>query len=377
MAGERLRVVVVDRPSWYEPALEAQELRRAGAEVVTGWATQADRPPEADRGYPLKSCSRQELSRITSAYVPPHVTTAARVVQMARGAAGILVVRASITGEVMDALPGLRAIGRYGIGVDNVDVEAATRRGIAVLNTPGFCAREVADHTMMLLLACARKLRMLDGLMRQGVWARDQASPMCALYRQTLGLVGFGQIAREVARRASAFGLTVLAYDAYVSPEEMTRRQVRPAASLEALLAAADFVSIHAPLTAETRHLLGEEQLRAMKRTAFLINTARGPLVNEEALVRALREGWIAGAGLDVFEREPLGIEHALLGLDNVLLTPHVGGLSDEGQEACRLRLAAAMADVLNGGWPAGSELCNPAVKAGAVDRSAPRRQPE
>jgi D-3-phosphoglycerate dehydrogenase len=370
MVGERLRVVVVDRPSWYEPALEAQELGRANAEVITGWATQEDRPPEADQGYPFGELGRLELSRLTSAYVPPHVTTAPRVVQMARGAAGIMVVRAAITGEVMDALAGLRVIGRYGIGVDNVDVDAATRRGIAVLNTPGFCAREVADHTMMLLLACARKLRMLDGMMHRGAWGRDQASPMPALYRQTLGLVGFGQIAREVALRALAFGLTVVAHDAYVAPEEMTRRGVRPAASLEALLAAADFVSIHAPLTAETRHLMGEAQLRAMKPTAFLINTARGPLIDERALVFALREGWIAGAGLDVFEREPPPAEHPLLALDNVLLTPHVAGLSDEGQETCRRRLAAAMADVLSGGWPAGSELCNPAVKASVAARS-------
>ena len=362
MVSPSLRIVIVDRPSWYEPVIEARELARVGAEVVVGWAQRPDRPADADRGFPAGDLSRAELSAISSAYVPPSCTTEERVIEMAQGAAGILAVRANICARVMDALPNLRAIGRYGVGVDNVDVEAATQRGIAVINTPGFCAREVADHTMMLVLACARKGRMQDAMMRRGEWGRDQASPMAALYTQTLGLIGFGQIAREVTRRATAFGLTVIAYDAYVAPDEMQSFGVR-AVGIDELLAASDFVSIHAPLTPYTRHLIGEAQLRAMKRTAFLINTARGGLVDEPALIKGLQEGWLAGAGLDVFEREPLEKSHPLLHLDNVVLTPHIGGLSDEGQEACRMRLARAIGDVLVGKWPVGPELHNPAFK--------------
>jgi len=368
MTDARRIVVVVDRPSWYDPELESQELRRAEVEVVTGWAACPDRPAEADAGFPLGDLSRQALSRISSAFVPPHVTTAERVVAMAKDAVGLFAVRAAITGAVMDALPALRAIGRYGIGVDNVDVEAATQRGIAVLNTPGFCAREVADHTLMLLLAWSRKCRAQDALMRQGVWGRDQASPMTALYTQTLGLVGFGQIAREVARRAQAFGLTVIAHDAYVPRETIEAHGARAVGMVE-LLAASDYLSIHAPLTPATRHLMGEAQFRAMKRTAFLINTSRGGLVDESALIAALQQGLLAGAGLDVFEREPILASNPLTRLENVLLTPHIAGLSDEGQAACRTRLARAMCEVLSGAWPVGSELYNPAFREAAARR--------
>jgi D-3-phosphoglycerate dehydrogenase len=370
MVRRQRKVVVVDRPSWYDPILESQELSRAHAEVLTGWAHCEDRPAGADAGYPMGDLSRQTLSRLTSAYVPPSVTTAERVVQMAQGVVGIFVVRADITARVMDAVPTLRAIGRYGIGVDNVDVAAATQRGIAVLNTPGFCAKEVADHTMMLILAWSRKCRTLDAMMRRGEWGRDQASPMPALYTQTLGLIGFGQIAREVARRATAFGLTVIAYDAYVPQETMQAHGVR-GVGIEELLGVSDFVSIHVPLTPETRHLLGEAQFHAMKRTAFLINTARGGLVDEQALIRALQDGGLAGAGLDVFEREPVETSNPLTRLDNVLLSPHIGGLSNEGQEACRTRLARAMCDVLLGKWPVGPELYNPAFRDVAKGRSA------
>jgi D-3-phosphoglycerate dehydrogenase len=363
-------VVVVDRPSWYEPVIERQELARAGAEVVVGWAHQADRPPEADRGFPLRGLSREALSVITADLVPPSVTTEARVIKMAEGCAGILAVRANISAGVMDALPDLRVVGRYGIGVDNIDVEAATARGIAVVNAPGFCAPEVADHTLMCLLACARKLRALDAWMRQGVWARDKASPMPAVSSLVLGLIGFGQIGREVARRAAAFRMSVIVCDPYVQAEEARKAGVKPV-ELDELLAQADVVSVHAPLASGTLHLLSRERLRRMKPSAYVINTSRGPLIDEAALAEALEQGWIAGAALDVFETEPLPASSPLRGLDNVLLTPHVAGLSDESQERARRTVARAVADVLLGRWPEGRELYNAEIKAMTTGRSA------
>jgi D-3-phosphoglycerate dehydrogenase len=362
MAAQRLRVIIVDRPSWYEPVIERRELARAGADVSVGWATVPQRPPEAERGFPAGDLTREHLSAITSAYVPPSVTTEERVVEMARDAAGILAAWANMSARVMDALPRLRVIGRYGIGVDNIDVEAASERGIAVVNAPGFCAREVAEHTMMFILACARKLGFLDKCMRRGDWARDKASPMRGLYTQTLGLIGFGRIGREVARRAAACGMKIMAHDPYLPKNEAEQYGVTMV-SLHELLRESDFVSLHAPLTRETRHLLGETELREMKPTAYLINTGRGPLVDEPALLKALKEGWIAGAALDVFETEPLPASSPLLQYDNVLLTPHTGGLSNETQELLRRTIAKAMADILLGKWPEGPELHNPRIK--------------
>jgi D-3-phosphoglycerate dehydrogenase len=182
------------------------------------------------------------------------------------------------------------------------------------------------------------------------------------VFNQTLGLVGFGQIGREVARRAAACGMTILACDPYLTAAGAAGLNVR-LVSLQDLLQAGDFVSVHAPLTAETRHLLGRTEFRQMKRTAYVINTSRGPLVDEAALIEALDAGWIAGAALDVFETEPLPPSSPLLQREDVLLTPHTGGLSDEGQELLRHTVARAMADVLVGTWPAGGELNNPAIK--------------
>ena len=214
-------VAIVDRHAWYDPAIEAAELARAGAQTVVSWAQIPDRPPEADQRIAADDLPPQALSRITSAFVGPSITTEDRVIEMAKSASGILVVRANISARVMDELPLLKVIGRYGVGVDNIDTDAAEERGIAVVYAPGFCAREVADHTLMMLLACSRRLEPLHRALIDNVWARDAATPMQAVYSQTLGLIGFGQIAREVARRAKAFGMTILAHDPFVAEDEM------------------------------------------------------------------------------------------------------------------------------------------------------------
>ena len=357
-------VAIVDRHAWYVPAIEAQELARVGARVEVSWARIADRPPDADAGWVDDAAAREHASRISAAFVPPSITTEDRVIAMAKEADGILVVRANMSARVLDALPRLKVIGRYGIGVDNVDTAAADARGIAVVNAPGFCAREVADHTMTLLLACSRKLVPLHGAIMRGDWGRNIASPMQGLFTRVLGLVGFGQIARGVAKRATAFGITVLAHDPLVADAEVRRHGAVPVA-LNELYARSDFVSLHVPLLPSTQHLIGAEALAAMKPTAYLINTSRGPLVDEVALAQALAQRRIAGAALDVFEVEPLPAPSPLREAGNVIMTPHVGGLSDEGQVVLRRMVAGAMADVLAGGWPAGSELNVPRDEAG------------
>lgn len=365
-------VVIVDRHAWYEPAIERQALARCGARVLVGWAGIAGRPREADAGV-ADAAEAAAMSPITSGFVPPGVTTEQRVIEMAKDADGILVVRADITARVMDALPRLKVIGRYGIGLDNVDVAAAEARGIAVVYAPGFCAREVADHTMAMLLACSRKLEPLHRGMMQGTWGRDGASPIRGLYTQTLSLLGMGQIGRAVAARAQAFGLRVIAHDPALRDEDARALGIE-SVSKERLVADADFLSLHLPLLASTKHAIGARELARMKPTAFLINTSRGPLVDETALAHALAAGRIAGAALDVFEREPLPADSPLRGLTNALMTPHTAGLSDEGQMLVREIVASTMAEVLAGRWPDGPELFgprDPAAQARARARAA------
>jgi D-3-phosphoglycerate dehydrogenase len=357
-------VAVVDRHAWYDPAIEAQALARVGARVEVSWAVAADRPPQTMNDAPPDEASRRALSRITAAFVPPSITTEDRVIEMAREASGILVVRANMSARVMDALPKLRVIGRYGIGVDNIDCDAADERGIAVVYAPGYCLREVADHALMMLLACSRKLVPMHNMMMQGAWGRDTAAPIRGLFTQTLGIIGLGQIGREVAKRGQALGMMLLASDPAVDAATAARHGAT-LVSQEELLSRADFVTLHTPLDASTRHLIGTRELAAMKPTAFLINTSRGPVIDEAALAVALKQRRIAGAALDVFHTEPLPAASPLSKLDNVLLTPHIAGLSDEGQALCREMIANAMAEVLAGGWPAGRELYCPRDEAG------------
>ena len=355
-------VAIVDRHAWYVPDIERNVLARSGASVEVSWSRIAQRPPQADAGA-ANADEARALSPITSGFVPPSITTEDRVIEMARDADGILCVRADITAKVMDALPRLKVVGRYGIGLDNIDTEAAAERGIAVVYAPGFCAREVADHTMAMLLACSRKLEPLHRALLQGTWGRDAASPMSALYAQTVGLIGFGQIGRAVATRARAFGLRVLAFDPAVDAKTAAALGVE-LVPMETLIGESDYVSLHMPLTSATRHLIDEQRIARMKPTAFLINTSRGPLVDEPALATALAKRQIAGAALDVFEREPLPESSPLVRLDNVLLSPHIGGLSDEAQVQLREIVSTAMAEALSGRWPSGPELFSPRTPA-------------
>jgi len=254
-----------------------------------------------------------------------------------------------ITAEVMSRMPKCRIIARYGIGVDTIDLDAATRAGIIVTNNPTYCIDEVAEHTLGLILACARKVALYDRLVRAGRWEVPPGKPVFRLTGKTLGLIGFGNIARQVALRAAAFGLRVLYADPFVQDAAPARaRKVE----LVELLSETDFVSLHPPLTPETRGMIDDAALARMKRTAFLVNCARGPIVDTAALVRALDAGTIAGCALDTVDPEPLPEGHPLRSRDNVIITPHVAWYSEQALVALQAGAPGEVRRVLNGEWP-------------------------
>ncbi|MDR7520229.1 MAG: D-glycerate dehydrogenase [Armatimonadota bacterium] len=266
-----------------------------------------------------------------------------------------------IDGALLDAAPRVRVVSNYAVGYDNIDVEAATARGVVVTNTPGVLTETVADFAMALLLASARRLVEADRFTRAGRWKSWE--PMLFLgqdvWGATLGLVGLGRIGAAVARRASGFGMEILYYDV-VRREDLERELGLEFAPFEDVLRRSDFVSIHTPLLPQTRHLIGAAQLKMMKPSAILINTARGPIVDQEALTEALRTGTIAGAGLDVFEVEPIPPDHPLLGLDNVVVAPHIASASVGTRTKMALMAVDNLLDALAGRRPA--NLVNPEV---------------
>jgi D-3-phosphoglycerate dehydrogenase len=263
--------------------------------------------------------------------------------------------------EVIGALKRCVVIGVGGVGVDMVDVEAATAAGIVVTNVPDVFIEEVADQAMMLLLNIARMTPLMTKMAREGQWyeARPILSRQDRLLGSTLGLFGFGNVAKATASRARAFGLRIIAHDPYVSELEISAAGVEPV-SFGELLERSDYLSVHAPHNAETEHAIDAAALRRMKPTAGLINTARGPLVDGEALIEALREGVIAGAGLDVTEPEPLPPDSPLLSMDNVIVTPHIASASTRMRPATRRRVGREVALVLRGRWP--MSCVNPTV---------------
>ena len=254
-------------------------------------------------------------------------------------------------GGPLAVLPRCWAIVRTGSGTDNVPVEEATARGIVVANTPAALSDGVSDHVIALVMALVRRLSKADREVRSGIFDQTLVRPLNSFHGRTFGLVGFGHIAREVARKLSGFGMKWLVHDPFVLASELAAQGFQ-SVSLEVLLAESDFVSLHCPLTPSTRHLIGDLQLRRMKPSAILINTSRGPVVDEPALTRALTEGWIAAAGLDVFEQEPPAPDNPLLKLDNVILTPHSAGLSGDGMEPRWRRSVDTVLALAKGRWP-------------------------
>ena len=264
-----------------------------------------------------------------------------------------------ITAERLKKLPRCGAILRTGSGFDNVPVEAATRQGVIVAHTPTAVFDEVADHAIGLLFAVIRQIVLHDRTLREGVWDRREHIHRWHLRGSTLGLIGFGRIARSLAHKMQGFNLRIFACDPFLESEVILAEGVRPV-ELETLLSHSDFVSLHTPLAAGTRHLMGETQLRSMKPESILINTCRGPVVDEQALIRALQEGWIAAAGLDVFEQEPLAPASPLLNMENVVLTPHVAGCSDLSKDSFWRLSVDTLIRLAEGRWP--EDCANPGV---------------
>ncbi len=256
-----------------------------------------------------------------------------------------IIIRANgkVSRRLIESAPRLKVIARHGVGVENIDLKAATERGITVVNTPEATTESVAEHSLGMMIALAKRIVRADKAARRGEWEVRYTYIGDELWGKTLGVVGFGRIGQRVAELCRhALGMTILYYDVVDYPQAAAALEAQRA-SLDELLAAADVVSVHVPLLPSTRGLIGERELRQMKPGAYFINTARGPVVNEAALVTALREGWIAGAGLDVFAQEPLPADNPLLALDNVVVTPH---MASHTQEALR-RMAMVVTDVI------------------------------
>jgi D-3-phosphoglycerate dehydrogenase len=264
-----------------------------------------------------------------------------------------------ITAEVMARMPKCRIIARYGIGVDTIDLDAATHAGIIVTNNPSYCIEEVAEHTMALVLACARKVAVYDRLVRGGRWELPPGKPMFRVSGQTLGLVGFGNIARQVAVRAAGFGMRILFADPFVQEGQFDI----PGKKMEfhALLAESDFVSLHPSLMVATRKMINDDALAHMKSTAFLINCSRGPIVDTDALCRALDAKKIAGCALDTTDPEPLPSPHPLRGREDVIITPHVAWYSEQALVGLQAGAPSEVRRVLTGEWPV--NVVNRAVK--------------
>jgi D-3-phosphoglycerate dehydrogenase len=252
-----------------------------------------------------------------------------------------------LTSELIERAERLKVIGRAGVGVDNVDLAAASKRGIVVANAPQSTIVSAAEHTLGLLLALSRQIPQAHAALKQGRWERSRFAGL-ELANKTLGLVGFGRIGQQVARRARGLEMRVLAYDPYVAPERFQDLGVERCESLQSLLARSDFLSLHMSLTAETRGLIGEAELAAAKDGLRIVNSARGELVDEEALVGAIRSGKVAGAALDVFSREPYA--GPLLELDNVVVTPHLAASTQEAQDRAGVIVAEQVAAALEGG---------------------------
>ncbi len=306
----------------------------------------------ADCDFPSTEVERRVLEAAGIQLALGQCHTEDEVIDLCADADGVILQYAPMTRRAIESLTCCKVISRYGVGVDTIDVAAATERGIWVANVPNFSTVEVAEHTLALLLALSRRLFPLDDHVHRGGWSTiDVMGQAVPLVDQTLGLIGFGAIARAVAFRARALGLRVLTYSPR-TPAEVTLEYGVEQASLGDVFSRSDYVSLHCPLTAETRHIVDATALRQMKPGAYLINTARGQLVDQPALVESLREGRLAGAALDVLEHEPIPPADPLLAMRNVILTPHSAFYSVRSLEDLQIRAAENVVDVLRGEAP-------------------------
>jgi D-3-phosphoglycerate dehydrogenase len=287
--------------------------------------------------------------------------TEAGMARAAREAAGILFrAKPRCTRALMAACPDLKVVGRHGAGLDIVDLDAATDLGIAVVHAPGANSNSVAEHALMLMLMCAKQAVVVDRMTRMADWAKNRWQDMHELHGKTLGIVGVGNIGRRVARMAAALGMRVVGYDKYVDAAELRNRGVEPMPDLGSLLRAADIVTCHTPHTSETHHMIDAGAIAQMKDGAVFVNTSRGKVQDETALLAALQSGKLRAAGMDVFEEEPVSSDNRLLQLDNVVVSSHVAGVTAESMRAMALQVTAEMLRVIRGERP--YVLANPAL---------------
>ena len=291
---------------------------------------------------------REEFGPIEAELILAQVREEDDLIRSCQEADGLINQYALLTRRVLENLPRCKVVARYGVGVDSIDLKAATDLGIIVANVPDYCIDEVASHTVAMILTLARKTAFFDRKVKSNQWDFRQGVPIDRIQGKTLGLIGCGRIGFEVAKRISAFGVKVLAFDPYIQKVE----EGIELTDLETILKKSNFISIHCPLNESTRHLIDEKEFQKMERKPFLINTSRGPIISEKALIKALEEGRISGAGLDVLETEPPDSRNPMLKMENVIFSPHVGFYSVESISELKRRTAKNVVDVLMGRQP-------------------------
>jgi D-3-phosphoglycerate dehydrogenase len=280
-------------------------------------------------------------------------TSEAGMARVAKEADGILFrIRPACTRALMAACPRLKVIGRHGVGLDTVDLKAATELGIAVVHAPGSNSDSVAEHALMMILACAKKAIPIDRMTRKADWSPTRWNGNMELHGKTLGIIGVGNIGRRVARMGGALGMRVIAYDKYVADEEVRKRGAEPMKDIGSVLKEADVVTCHTPHTPETHHMINAQAVAQMKDGVIFVNTSRGKTQDENALLAGLTSGKIRAAGLDVFEEEPVSSDSRLLGLDNVIVSSHVAGVTPETMRGMAMQVGAEMLRVLRGEKP-------------------------
>ncbi len=291
---------------------------------------------------------KREFGRIGAELILAQIKEEEDLIRVCKDADGLLNQYALLTRKVLEKLPKCKVIGRYGVGIDSVDLKAATDLGIIVANVPDYCVDEVADQALSMILALIRKTVFFDQKVKSDQWDFRQGRPIHRIKGKTLGLIGSGRIGLEVAKRISAFGVRVITFDPYLqkTPEGIELMD------FDTVLKESDFISIHCPLNESTRHLLGEKEFQKMEKKPLIINTSRGPIIDEVALIQALTKRQVSGAGLDVLEKEPPDPQNPLLKMENVIIAPHISFYSEESISELKRRTAENVSSVLLGKWP-------------------------
>jgi D-3-phosphoglycerate dehydrogenase len=303
---------------------------------------------------------KEVFSRIGAELILAQVQEEKDLIQSCKDADGLVNQYALLTRKVLENLPKCKVISRYGVGLDPVDIKAATDLGIIVANVPDYCMDEVSNQTISMLLGLIRKITFFDQKVKSGQWDFRQGRPLYRLKGKTMGLIGSGRIGLELAKKIAAFDVKVIAFDPYLekAPAGIELKD------FDTVLKESNFISVHCPLNDSTRHLIGEKAFKKMEKKPLLINTSRGPIVDEKALIQALEQGLISGAGLDVLEKEPPDPQSPLLKMENVILSPHVGFYSEESIKELKRRTAENVSTVLSGKWP--KSVVNQEVKGKA-----------